>query len=200
MMNLPQYPNLALKRRSAQWAILLFLVVCPVKAQAGLEDRPLNTDDAYTIEKGSWSVSAGSVFLRQKNHDEQTNIVADLAYSPLQNLELGFDVPYTFLDPKSGPNENGFGDITVRPEFQFVEETDKIPALSTWAAVKTNTGDKDKGTGTGATDVSFAGNLSKKFQWPLWLHVNLGFTLSGKPEGQDVDNVFFYKTAAEYSP
>lgn len=182
-------------KRIAGLTVLGFTLLCSVNALAGLEDRPLNTDDAYTIKKGTWSTSIGEVFLRHDNHDRQFDTVIDIANSFIENLEIGLQAPYTFLDPKEGRSEDGIGDITIRPEYQFLQETDNTPAMSGWVAVKTNTGSEDSGLGTGATHISFAGNLSKKFSGPAWFHINLGYTVT---DSGDMDNVFFYKVAGEY--
>lgn len=183
-----------------RWAISLLLAFPSAWAYAGLENRPLNADDAYTIEQGTASLSVGSVFQRRANHDKQTDLVTDVSMSPFPRLEVGLEIPYTFLKPKGKRHETSFGDLTVRPEVQLLEEGKYRPAFSTWIAVKTQTGDEDEGIGSGATDVSLAWNLSKKFPGPTWFHVNLGLTLSGESEGEARDNVFFYKIAGEYSP
>lgn len=178
------------------WGVVLFgtlFFFCSL--QAGLEDRPLNTDDAYTIKKGTWSTSLGEVFLRHDRDDRQFDIVIDIAHSFIENLEVGLQAPYTFLDPRDGDSEDGIGDITIRPEYQFLQEADNVPAVSGWVAVKTNTGSEDNGLGTGATHISFAGNLSKKFSGPAWFHINLGYTVT---DSDSMDNVFFYKVAGEY--
>lgn len=182
-------------KRIVWGVVFLGTVVFSCSLQAGLEDRPLNTDDAYTIRKGTWSTSIGGVFLRHDNNDRQFDTVIDIAYSFIENLEVGLQAPYTFLDPKEGGSEDGIGDITIRPEYQFLQETDNIPAVSGWVAVKTNTGSEDSGLGTGATHISLAGNLSKRFSGPAWFHINLGYTVT---DSDSMDDVFFYKVAGEY--
>lgn len=174
---------------SAIWAF-------PVNA--GVENRPINTDDAYTLDKGVMTVSLGAVFTRSETEDEETNITIDFGYGITDRLEVTVDIPIAFTNPKDGSTEEGVSDITIRPEFLLIEEQELLPAISFAATFKTESGNKDKGLGSGETDYSYSLQLSKEFD-PMTYHFNIGFTIVGEAEREDLSNVIFYNLAFEYS-
>ncbi len=182
--------------------IRLVLLVClssffNTSVYAGVENRPINTDDAYTLDKGVFTISLGSVFTREANHDKEIDLNIDLGYGITDRLEITADIPFVFLNPEAGINEEGIGDISVRPEYMFLEERENIPAMSLAATFELQSGDKDKGLGSGATDYSLSLQVSKNFD-PVSVHFNLGYTFIGKSKGEDLDNVIFYNFACEY--
>jgi len=144
---------------------------------AGVENRPINTDDAYTLGKGSFTLSTGAVYTKD-NGDKETDINIDLGYGITDRFEITVDIPVVFSDPKGANSEEGFGDISLRPEFKFLEESEGAPALSLASTVKLKSGDKDKGLGSGETDYSVSLQASKTFD-PISVHFNVGFTFIG---------------------
>lgn len=183
--------------------IRLVLLVClafifDTSVYAGVENRPINTDDAYTLDKGALTIALGAVFTKADNGDKENNINIDLGYGITDRFEITVDFPFVFSDPKAGSNEEGIGDISVRPEFMFLEETENIPAMSFAATFKFQSGNEDKGLGSGETDYSLSLQFSKDFS-PLKCHFNIGYTFVGQPKGETVDDVIFYNLACEYS-
>lgn len=175
--------------------IISFIFINPVKA--GVENRPLNTDDAYTLSKGEFTAAAGAVFTKADNGDKQTDINIDLGYGITDELEITSDIPMVFFDPKGDNNQEGIGDISLRPELFLITEDKYIPAVSFAGTVKTHSGDEDRGLGSGETDYSLSLQFSKDFS-PLKCHFNLGYTFKGQPEGEAVDDVIFYNLGFEY--
>jgi len=170
--------------------------VFPVNA--GVENRPINSDDAYTLDKGVMTASLGTVFTRSETEDEETNITIDLGYGITDRLEVTVDIPIAFTNPKDGSTEEGVGDISIRPEFLLIEEQESLPAISFATTIKTQSGNNDKGIGSGETNYSLSLQFSKNFD-PWTYHLNTGFTFVGEAEGENLDNVIFYNLAIEYS-
>lgn len=172
---------------------LLFISLC----YAGIEDRPLDTDDAYTLDKGEFAISTGTVFTTDKHGDKEIDINTDLGYGITDRFEITADFPYVFTDPHNARNREGIGDIAVRLEYMFLEERGNIPAMSLDTTIKFESGDEDKGLGSGDTDYTFFLQLSKSFD-PITVHFNFGYTLVGEHDDEILDNVFGYNFAAEY--
>ena len=168
----------------------------PPPLQAGIENRPLNTDDGYTLDQGAVSISVGSVFTQAHNKDKQIGINADVGFGVTDRFEISADFPYAFLYPKSGSNGDAFGDISIRPELNLLKESDSHPALSIAGTVKFDNGNDDKNLGSGAVDYSLSLQASKAFK-PITLHLNGGVTFAGEPTGAKRDNVISYNVAGE---
>jgi len=180
---------------SAGALIGLVLLFCSL-GHAGIENTPLNTDDAATLDKGAFSVSAGGVVTKMKGGDKETDLNLDLGYGLTDSLEITADFPLVFSNPENGLGEEGVGDISLRPELQIFKEGD-YPSLSVAGTVKFDNGDVKKGLGSGETDYSLSLQTTKKME-SLIFHFNLGHTFIGEAKGENLDNVIFYNFGSEY--
>jgi len=177
-------------------AILGLVLISRFLCHAGIENTPLNTDDATTLDKGAFSVSAGGVFTKMSRGDKETDINLDIGYGVTEKFEITADFPFVFSDPENTGGEKGVGDISMRPELQILKEGD-FPALSVAGTVKFNSGDKKKGLGSGEKDYSLSLQTTKKFE-PFLFHFNLGHIFIGEAKGENLDNVLFYNFGGEY--
>jgi len=173
-------------------------IIWAFPVNAGVENRPLNTDDAYTLNKGALTASLGVVFTSAENQATETDLTIDFGYGITARLEVTVDIPIAFTNPKNGSTEEGLSDISIRPEFLLIKEQESLPAISFAATFKTESGNKDKGLGSGETDYSLSLQFSKFFD-PSTYHFNIGFTFVGEPEGENLDDVIFYNLGFEYS-
>jgi len=177
-------------------AILGLVLLSRSLCHAGIENTPLNTDDATTLDKGAFSISAGGVFTKSRGGDKETDINLDIGYGLTEKLEITADFPFVLSDPENGGGEKGVGDISLRPELQILKEG-KFPALSVAGTVKFDSGDKKKGLGSGETDYSLSLQTTKKFK-SLIFHFNLGHTFIGEAKGENLHNIIFYNLGSEY--
>lgn len=164
-----------------------------------LAGRPLSTDDAGTVEPGHLEVELGWEYANQPNDDTENSIAIALTTGVVwDRLDFGIEIPYLFLNPDDGADEDGFGDMEARLKLRFLDETDSFPAMATTVGIKTTTGDKDKGLGSGEIDVPINLIATKGFD-RLTLHANLGYNIIGEPEGEDVSNTVGYGVAGEFA-
>jgi len=105
-------------------------IIWAFPVNAGVENRPINTDDAYTLDRGVLTASLGAVFTRSETEDEETDITIDLGYGITDRLEVTVDIPIAFTNPKDGSTEEGLSDISIRPEFLLIKEQESLPAIS----------------------------------------------------------------------
>lgn len=182
---------------SSIWVICMGLFLHAL-VYAGVENRPINTDNAFILDKGTFTASIGTVFTRADNGDKETDLNIDLGYGIIDQLGITMDIPIVFSDPKEGKNEEGLGDISIRPEFFLIKEYEYIPAVSFAYTIKTQSGSKSRGLGSGENDHSLSLQFSKDFS-PLNFHFNLGYTFIGQSRGEAVDDIIFYNLASEYS-
>ena len=79
--------------------VFLSLVICvmvfPVLSFAA---RPLSTDDAGTVEKGAFEIEFGTEYV--KAVDNETNLSLVIKRGILDNLDLGVEIHYLFIDSK----------------------------------------------------------------------------------------------------
>ncbi len=177
---------------------LAFLSVLAVNAEAGIENRPLNTDDAQTLDMDTGTVAFGAAYVNEANGADVLDFPLDLGYGVRKNFEITINIPFSYLNPEPGPDVAGFSDISIRPELNFLQETETLPALSFATVFKLDNGDEARGLGSGAVDYSLSLQASKRFA-PVILHVNLGYTFVGEPTGVERDDVVFYNFGAGYT-
>ena len=153
-------------------------------AYAGIENRPLDSDEAETLPPGTVSVSFGPVHAKEDDGDVEINLSLDLTYGITKNFEVGIDIPSLFLSPQEGNDTEGFGDVSLRPEWVFYQESRMLPSLSMAGTVKFPTGSERKGLGSGLTDYTVELLASKSFgptmgEKSMLLSVNLTHTFVG---------------------
>jgi len=172
--------------------ISAFAIINPLIAFAA---RPLSTSDAGTVDEKHLEIESGFEYVKQR--DEEYNLSFVLTYGIAQNLDLAAEVPYQFIDLSESVNVDGIGDIKVTGKVHLLDELEKIPALALTLSIKTKTGDKDRGLGSGELDYILNGVASKGIGKCI-THLNIGYTFVGEPEGENLDDIFSYSFAIEY--
>jgi cobalt/nickel transport protein len=182
------------KRSTAHKALLLILLTFSLSSPA-FALRPLTTDDAYTVEKGTFQLEAGFDATRQDNHDREYYPSLTLTYGLLEQLDLALGSGYLFFDPKEGKRENGFGDTELKLKYRPVDEKGWIPSLAVSGILKIPTASDSKGLGSGQTDFGINAIATKKFGERWLFHLNLGYTFIGE---DGVDNEMNYSLGAQF--
>ena len=173
--------------------VIVLLVVVPSIAYGA---RPLATDDAGTVEKGHLEVEAGFEYVKET--DKENNLSFVLKYGVLEDLDLGMEIPYNFIDFKESVDVDGIGDIIFSTKYHLSDETENLPALALSYNIKTKIGDKDKSLGSGEIDHSLNAIFTKEIA-DFTTHINFGYTFVGEPEGEEPDDIFSYSFALEYA-
>lgn len=166
-------------------AVLFLGLAMPNTVCAG---RPLTTDDAGTVAPGHLEVELAGEYLKESNKDKEASFLANFNTGVIwDRLEFSIGIPYLWLDPDGSDHCNGFGDLQSNFKLRFVDETESFPALAITAGVKTETGDCEKGLGTGGTDV-IANLIVSKTIKKIILYGNLGYNATGNlPEEESFD-------------
>ena len=143
--------------------------------------RPLTTDDVWTVEPGHAEFEAGAEYLKYSNSDKEYSVYGFLTVGIIwDRLDFGVGVPYLWLRPDGEENENGFSDLEAIAKLRFIDETENFPALAVTVGVKTDTGDEEKGLGTGKTDF-IANFIATKEIGNFVLDGNVGYNYRGDP-------------------
>ncbi len=108
-------------------------------------------------------------------------------FSLHDKIEIGGLFPYRMVKTSDesdieGFKESGIGDILATAKYRLINEQGMLPAIGIFSMISFPTGDEEKGLGSGSTDVTVGGMLTKHFG-PVNLYGNLGFLWSGWEEG-----------------
>ena len=158
--------------------------------------RPLSTNDAGTVEKGTFEVEYGIEYT--DGFDNETTMSLAVTRGLLDNLDLGIEVPYGFIDAKQASDSDGFSDISVCTKVILLMDKEIFPDLSLAFAYKSDSGNYDKGLGTGKPEYSLSSIFSKSFE-SFALHSNVGYSFKEDFDDEDNEDVLTYGLAIEYS-
>ncbi len=179
-------------RLSAVLVLMGLVVFC---SHCVFAARPLSTDDAGTVDKGHFELEAGLEYVNQADKEVVLSLV--LKRGILDNLDLGIELPYKFIDFAAGTKTDGFDDLKIITKYNFLEETDALPAMSVSFSLKTDSGNDDKSLGTGEREYAINTILSKSLD-KITLHLNLGYVIKDDLPGQNLRDVLTYGLAVEY--
>ncbi len=157
--------------------------------------RPLSTNDAGTVEKGAFEVEYGIEYT--DGFDNETTMSLAITGGLLDNLDLGIEIPYTFIDAKQASDSDGFSDMSVCTKVILLRNKEVFPDLSLAFAYKSDSGNDSKGLGTGKPEYSLNSIFSKSFEL-FALHFNLGYSFKEDFDDQDNKDALTYGLAFEY--
>jgi len=178
------------------WFALGSLIAACIVVPGAHASQPLETETARTPRAHELQVEA--TFERQTSSaGRETAAPLALEYGLTDRIELLVEpVFYTSIRPRMGPGATGMGDLEVTVTTVLKQEKPHAPALATAFEVKFPTTD-DPLIGTGKTD--YTGYLiASKRVGNVDTHVNLGYTVLGKPAGVALSNTIDYAAAAEW--
>ncbi len=118
----------------------------------------------------------------------------------LQNLGYAYSVsPGGRTAFHGGQDQLGLGDISLMSKYQFVRQTETLPAVSLRLAVKAPSGDASRAFGSGHPDVGVGLALEKTFlsRWISYANVN-GVFPTGPAGGFHPQPIMSVVTAVEY--
>jgi len=177
--------------------LLVFsMVACSAFPLNGFAYRPFVTEDAGVAGKGVAQLELSWDYLKW-NGDRENVLLFVPIYGITERIELSAEIPYLFHNHEGVERMDGIGDINLVGKFLLLEEKESRPALALKGALKTKSGNEEKGLGSGDFDYSVVGVASKSFG-TLALHAMFGYTLVG-PNGDDnVSDIYLYGLAADY--
>lgn len=177
-------------------ALLFLISLIPHYLFAG---QPLSTDDTGTIESGHLQIEMEAEYLKESHDYKETSISTTLTTGVIwDRLDFAVGVPYLWTDPSGADNTNGFSDLETRLKLRFLDETDNIPSLAVTAGLKADTGDCDKGLGSGTTD--FMGNfIATKCFGKFTMHGNVGYNKTGDLPEEIIYDFVNLGLAGEYA-
>lgn len=178
--------------------LLTFLSTVPAHAS-----RPyLSTESAVPIERGKSRLELGFFNERSDSKISGYALMGELTSGLINNLDFEVEVPYRFLrvtNERDGlEDEDGLGDLKLKFKIRFIKGRVANPlSLSGQLIVKFPTCDKEKALARDCTeepDVGLLAIASKEF-FPVLVHLNVGYTFVGNPDGVTLDDAYNYSLA-----
>lgn len=173
--------------------LLLFLVLTSLPVCA---DLALETETARIRTVGQWELSTAAEFQTSPDGKENAFPMA-LEYGASRRLELLFEpVPSTSIHPNGGKSATGSGDTEVTMEYLLAFENRHRPAIAIAGEVKFPTA-RNRQIGSGKRDYRLFAVASKR-NGNVDYHFNLGYNITGKPDGVETKNPIDFSFAAEW--
>jgi Putative MetA-pathway of phenol degradation len=129
--------------------LIAVLIWLPRPGGAG---RPLDTEDAGTVDPGSAQVELSGNFAAS-DPDEAWLVLAKLAIGLVPRLEASVQAAFLAVDIPGVRGETGLGDTSVRVKYRLLDETPRGPALLATVDLRLPTGDAQRGLGDDDVDV-----------------------------------------------
>jgi hypothetical protein len=114
---------------------------------------PYYTDDPEPAPYKHGEFYVASQFQHSPDENTATLPHFEFNYGVLPNVHLHLTAPLQYVKPEGGSAQYGFGDLEFGIKFRFIQESDYLPMVGTFPLVLFPTGDKDKGLGSGETQV-----------------------------------------------
>lgn len=158
-------------------------------AFGGIENRPLNTDDAFTLKAGVFSLSAGSLYSwNRKQNDKVDIIVVDVGYGLTDNFEITVDIPFFSLSQNKSLKAQIFENFSIRPELRILSEGRYNPAFSIASTFEFQS--------SGMPNYYASIQITKSFDF-LTCNINIGYASIGDKPGENNDSGLFYNFGFE---
>lgn len=157
--------------------------------------RPLSTDDAAVVAKGTFEVEYGIEYINQL--DKEINLSLVIKRGLLENLDLGVEVPYQFIDFKEGAKTDGFSDIKISSKLNIIKDKSTLPDTALSFSYKADSANNDRSLGTGKPEITINSIFSKSVS-NITVHTNLGYSFKEDFDDSDNEDTLNYALAIEY--
>ncbi len=159
--------------------------------------RPFTTEDAGVAGKGVFQAEMSWDYLKGQDSGRDAVFLLVPIVGVTENLELSAEIPYQFRSPFEAENENGIGDVNLVAKYQIVKETENVPAVALKGLFKTNSGNSDRGLGSGDKDYGLFAAVSKTIG-KYTIHGMFGYTVVGDNGDENIRNIYSYGVALDY--
>lgn len=172
------------------------VVVGIISVSSAALAQVLETETARLPKQGHGEVSAGYEFQTSKEGTESA-IPLTFNFGVLDRLEIAVEpVVHTRIRPDEGTRASGFGDTEVTLTGLVFEESGNLPAIAVAGEIKFPTAHNSL-IGTGEYDYTGYLIASKRFG-NFDTHANIGYQVTGSPQGVNAKNVWNFAAAVSY--
>lgn len=116
------------------------------KKPGGLFTELFVGEKIYLQEKGEWYLIVTPSFAKAPD-EKEFELEAEVIYGLTDQLQLSAEVPYVVVNPDSGSQHQGIGDVDLAANYNFIQTSQF--ALGVRAEFIIPTGDENRGLGGG---------------------------------------------------
>lgn len=144
--------------KSSSFILVLFLAAAPVWA-----GPPYLTDDPEPVDLHHAEIN---LFSSLTAEDAGTSLqpLFEVNFGPIEDVQLHFNIPYSFFFPADGGSLNGWGDAEAGVKFRFIHTEEGSLQVGVFPAIEIPTGEAAKGLGNGQA----------WWRFPLWVQKSWG--------------------------
>ncbi len=174
-------------------ALVLGCLALPATGRCG---QPLETESARLLTRGAFEIESG---LERQSSSQGSEVALPFAigYGVSDRVELLVEpVPFNSIHDKGVPSQHGVGDVEATVTGILFPERAHSPAIAIAGELKVPTA-RNSRIGSGKADYTVYAIGSKRIgRWDT--HLNIGYTLIGRPAGVQVNNVQSFGVAEEF--
>ena len=181
------------------WMSALATAVFPIGVPQSQAGRPLVTDDAYPVERGSVEVEFG-IELETTTQSYSLTAPFSFGFGVTDWLELAIKPSVLYQDDQDASPRRvaGVGDLVLGAKALLPFRPLDLD-LALVPSLKIPTASESRGLGTGKVDGGAVFVISKEFTDTRKLHFNVGYTAVGKTSDVDLQDQLFIGLAGETS-
>lgn len=161
-------PSIGLPRRGIKSGLItmaLVLILPLIFGQgAAWAGPPFFTDDPEPADYRHGEFYFASQYTHNDDGRSATLPHLEFNYGILPDMHLHLIAPLQYVKPEGEDSQYGYGDTELGVKYRFIQETERRPMVGTFPIVLLPTGDKDKGLGSGETQIFL----------PLWVQKSWG--------------------------
>jgi hypothetical protein len=151
--------------KSGLIAIALVMILLLIFGQAAVwAGPPFFTDDPEPADYKHGEFYFASQYTHSDDGRSATLPHLEFNYGILPDMHLHLIAPFQYIKPEGEDSQYGYGDTELGVKYRFIKETELRPMVGTFPTVLLPTGDKDKGLGSGETQIFL----------PLWVQKSWG--------------------------
>jgi hypothetical protein len=151
--------------KSGLLAIALFMILPLMLGQgAAWAGPPFFTDDPEPADYKHGEFYFASQYTHSDDGRSATLPHLEFNYGVLPNVHLHLIAPLQYLKPEGEDSRYGYGDTELGIKYRFIQETESRPMVGTFPIILLPTGGKEKGLGSGETQIYL----------PLWVQKSWG--------------------------
>ncbi|MFC1480235.1 transporter [Candidatus Omnitrophota bacterium] len=172
----------------------LFMLNCRIAYAV----RPLSTEDASVVGRGTGEAEIGFEYARQDNRDDNYAVIFMPIYGITEYMQVSIELPLDIKSHKDEPTLAGLGDITLSLKTLLAPEKGNVPSFSLKTDFKIANGNEEKGFGSGDTDIGFILSATKTFSL-ITMYGSIGYVFVGDKEKDVFNDAILYGIALEYA-
>ncbi len=152
--------------------------------------RPFITEDAGVAGYGVFQLEHSWDHIQWRNGEREDIILLVPIYGFTKSFEMSAEIPYLLHNPEGGGSENGIGDINIVGKYLILDQSGWIPSFTFKGVVKMDSGDEERGLGSGYREYSIFAVATGQFE-KLSIHTMGGFTINERKENDNIRNVTY---------